>query len=106
MDDEKFITTSHDIFPRHCWRIRMTGVVGKRKPKFDPNTLKPFDKVLARDTVKGQWRCTFYSHEREDIHKYVTTDYTYKYCIPHNDDTRHLVGTFEEAPEFYRYWES
>ena len=76
-----------------------------KKPKFDPKTLKPFDKVLARDSIEGQWRCTFYSHERKDIYKYVTTDYTYKYCIPYNDDTKHLVGTTDEAPEFYRYWE-
>ena len=76
-----------------------------KKAKFDPKTLKPFDKVLARDTVKGQWICTFYSHEKKDIYKYVTTDYNYSYCIPYNDDTKHLVGTSEEAPEFYRYWE-
>ena len=25
--------------------------------------------------------------------------------IPYNDDTKNLVGTNEEAPEFYRYWE-
>ena len=28
----------------------------------------------------------------------------YTYCIPYNDDTKHLVGTTEEAPEYYRYW--
>ena len=76
-----------------------------KKPKFDPKTLKPFDKVLARDSIDGQWRCTFYSHERNDIYTYVTTDYTYKCCIPYNDDTKHLVGTTDEAPDFYRYWE-
>ena len=38
-----------------------------KKPKFDPKTLKPFDKVLARDSIEGQWRCIFYSHERKDI---------------------------------------
>ena len=27
------------------------------------------------------------------------------YCIPFNDDTKHLLDTNEEAPEFYRYWE-
>ena len=32
------------------------------------------------------------------------SDY-YKYCIPYNDDTKHLVGTKDEAPEYYRYWE-
>lgn len=25
--------------------------------------------------------------------------------IPQNDDTKHLVGTTEAAPEYYRYWE-
>ena len=25
--------------------------------------------------------------------------------IPYNDDTEHLVGTTEGAPDFYRYWE-
>ena len=29
----------------------------------------------------------------------------YQYCIPYNDETKHLVGTTEEAPEYYRYWE-
>ena len=77
-----------------------------KKPKFDPKTLQPFDKVLARDSIEGQWRCTFYSHERKDIYKYVTTDYIYNYCcIPYNDDTKHLVGTANKEPEFYRYWE-
>ena len=25
--------------------------------------------------------------------------------IPYNDETKHLVGTTDEAPEYYRYWE-
>lgn len=29
----------------------------------------------------------------------------YKYCVPYNDETKHLVGTKDEAPEYYRYWE-
>lgn len=82
-----------------------------KKPKFDPNTLNPFDKVLARDTEDTRWRCAFYSHTREieespyNLYKYVATDNVYICCIPYNDDTKHLVGTTEEAPEFYRYWE-
>ena len=36
-----------------------------------------------------------------------TTDTSgFWYCIPYNDDTKHLVGTEEEAPEYYRYWEN
>lgn len=78
-----------------------------KKPKFDPNTLNPFDKVLARDGQHYRWRCTFYSHEREEecTFKYETADSIHKYCIPYNEDTKHLVGTTEEAPEYYRYWE-
>ena len=26
-------------------------------------------------------------------------------AIPYNEETKHLIGTKEEAPEFYRYWE-
>lgn len=77
-----------------------------KKERFDTKTLKPFDKVLVRDENTARWKCAFYSHERgEAIWKYATTDSAYIYCIPYNDDTRHLVGTNEEAPEFYRYWE-
>ena len=82
-----------------------------KKPKFDPKTLKPFDKVLARDSEDTRWRCTFYSHSIEsverlsDLYKYVTTTKNYKCCIPYNEETKHLVGTKDEAPEYYRYWE-
>ena len=88
-----------------------------KKKKFDPKTLKPFDKVLVRDSDgtalvveqdETRWKCALYSHERgnESIpYKYATTDSPYVYCIPYNEDTKHLVGTTEEAPEFYRYWE-
>ena len=79
-----------------------------KKERFDPKTLKPFDKILARDRESTRWRCTFFSHIRdkeEIIYKYVTTNDCYKRCIPYNEDTKHLVGTKDEAPEFYRYWE-
>lgn len=74
--------------------------------KFDPKTLKPFDKVLIRINNADNWRCDFFSYIKEnDIYKYITIKSGYKYCIPYNDDTKHLVGTTDEAPEYYRYWE-
>lgn len=80
-----------------------------KKEKFDPETLAPFDKVLVRDSSDRRWRCEIFSHVRKEYEKYtfkyVTTACTYEFCIPYNDDTKHLVGTNEEAPEFYRYWE-
>ena len=79
-----------------------------KKPKFDPKTLQPFDKVLVRDTNEGQWKCTLFSHiiGKEDCaFRYATAGGGYIYCIPYNNDTKHLVGTADEAPEYYRYWE-
>ena len=73
--------------------------------KFDPKILKPFDKVLVRDNYKECWLCMFFSHIVDGIHiyKYITIGSAFKYCIPYNDDTKHLVGTTEEAPNFYKY---
>lgn len=79
-----------------------------KQPKFDPKTLEPFEKVLARDEENEYWICTFFSRIRDEvrtIYKYATAYAIYKCCIPYNDDTKHLVGTKDEAPEFYRYWE-
>ena len=78
-----------------------------KKEKFDPKTLKPFDKVLVRDSHNAVWSCKWFSHimDLSKFYKYATTGCLYRYCIPYNDDTKHLVGTTEEAPEFYRYWE-
>ena len=76
------------------------------KERFDPKTLKPFDKVLVSDEHHTRWRCSFFSHIVDQLHyKYFTSDSCYKFCIPYNDDTKHLVGTTDEAPEYYKYWE-
>lgn len=77
-----------------------------KQPKFDPKTLQPFDKVLARDYFHDEWRCNFFSHILKDgDFPYVCNYGCFRCCIPYNDDTKHLVGTTEEAPEYYRYWE-
>lgn len=74
--------------------------------KFDPKTLKPFDKVIVFDNDDYAWVCTIFSHQGENHeYPYNTASGAYKYCIPYNDDTKHLVGTTDEAPEYYRYWE-
>lgn len=78
-----------------------------KKEKFDPTTLKPFDKVLVRDVDSKCWRCNLFSHTETEYPMFPYTTHVghFYYCIPYNDDTKHLVGTIEEAPEFYRYWE-
>ena len=78
-----------------------------KKPKFDPKTLQPFDKVLVRDINSEKWKIQLFSHIIKDCfpYEYHCIGSCYNFCIPNNDDTKHLLGTSEEAPEFYRYWE-
>ena len=71
--------------------------------KFDPKTLKPFDKVLVRDNINNPWVCDHFSYINHA--NICITTARCKYCIPYNDDTKHLIGTTDEAPEYYRYWE-
>ena len=80
-----------------------------KKDRFGPRTLKAFNKVLVRDEKYLAWRCEFFSHKSCDntSFPYITVGQrSYMYCIPYNDETKHLVGTTEEAPEYYRYWEN
>ena len=72
-----------------------------KKERFDPKTLKAFDKIIFKG--HGMWFCGLFSH----IHNsYACVGETYYKCvIPYNDDTKHLLGTKDEAPDFYKYWE-
>lgn len=76
------------------------------KDKFDPKTLKPFDRVIVRNN-NGEWKCAIFSHikDYDSDYRYDCCYMIYKYCIPYNDKTKHLVGATDEAPEYYRYWE-
>ena len=76
-----------------------------KKEQFDPKTLKPFDKVIMRNNL-NEWTCAIFSHISDYNYGFPCNccDRVYRYCIPYNDDTKHLVGTTDEAPEYYRYW--
>ena len=76
-----------------------------KKGKFDPNTLKPFDRVLTHFDDE-RWDINFYSYKNSSWPwPYTCMDKSYKYCIPYNDETKHLLGTTDEAPEYYKHWE-
>ena len=75
-----------------------------KKERFDPNTLKAFDRVIVYGMDEG-WFCSIFSHIGEGEYPYNTASGNYAWCIPYNDDTKHLVGTTDEAPELYKYWE-
>lgn len=73
--------------------------------KFDPKTLQPFDKVLVRDN-DCHWIADLFSHIDEGINGGICCScFRWRQCIPYNEETKHLVGTKEDCPEFYKWWE-
>lgn len=96
------------LFPSK--EVRTWNNFHPKKPKFDPKTLKPFDRVL----VKRGYNKNYYWFA-DFITASPVTDADIRYCtmtsvnanmvIPYNDETKYLVGATEEAPEYYRYWE-
>lgn len=73
--------------------------------KFDINKLKPFDKVLVRDNNYSNWRCCFFDSISElPGFKFRTAVSINAQCVPYNDETKHLVGTKEPCPEYYKNW--
>ena len=76
----------------------------QKKDKFDPKTLQPFDKVLVRDDSISTWKPDHFGYKANKTFCRCVSSY-FMQCIPYNDDTKHLVGTNDEVPEYYRYWE-
>ena len=74
-----------------------------KKDKFDPNTLKTFDKVLVRTNSNTIWEPDFFGYIDGNWVMCIATGNVQ--CVPYNDDNKHLMGTKQEAPEYYRYWE-
>lgn len=75
-----------------------------KKEKFNPKTLKPFDRVLVRMNTNDKWFCNIFSFINPINGYFVCILANWRCCIPYNDETKHLVGTTDEAPEYYRYW--
>ena len=73
-----------------------------KKPKFDPKTLQPFDKVLVQEF--GKWTIDFFAYFNPNSETpYYCIGHFADIILPYNDGTKHLVGTNIAAPEFYRY---
>ena len=78
--------------------------------KFNPKDFKPFDKVLLREGYGFKWHPTFLEKIlKEPSGEYSAVElingYKWDMCIPYNDETNHLVGTTNDCPEYYKWWE-
>ena len=80
-----------------------------KKHRFDPKTFQPFDKVLVKrgDESYYLWFPDFISLPPNDVDEKIlcmNTDDVVM-VIPYNEETKRLIDTNDDAPEFYRYWE-
>ena len=80
-----------------------------KKGRFDPKTLNVFDKVLVK--ISNEYYCTWFAdfvaepaHVKNETPLIIGAKEA-DMVIHYNDETKYLVGTTEEAPEYYRYWE-
>ena len=109
-DDGRFFSTSEEclIFPSKDNRDWSTWVNPKPKAeRFDLKTMKPFDKVLVRDDDNDFWRPAFFSafNSRFGYPVALIGIEDFMRAVPYNEETEALVGTRDEAPEYYRWWE-
>ena len=78
--------------------------------KFNQKDFKTFDKVLIRDDDGFEWCPTFLEKiSKEPSGKYsaveIISGCKWDMCIPYNEETKHLCGTTDDCPEFYKWWE-
>lgn len=71
--------------------------------KFPLDSLKSFDRVLVKDDQEDStWKCALFSHVCKSRLQVCANTEPWDMCVPYNADTKHLVGTTDDAPEFYR----
>ncbi len=77
--------------------------------RFKTTEFQPFDKVLCRQNISNKWDCEFFSEFLYPVGDYpcvrVTGRALYYQCIPYNNRTAHLVGTDDDCPDYYKWWE-
>ena len=71
--------------------------------KFDVNTLQPFDRVLVRFSNNLNWQIGLFGYKYEKL--IYSNGTVYYQCVPYNDETKHLLGTTEDCPDYYKWWE-
>lgn len=76
---------------------RFFGIEEKQECEFEP-----FQQVLVRDDCKRRWVCAlfnFYDRRKETSYPFVCIGGSFRYCIPYNDQTKHLLGTTDDWEE-------
>lgn len=70
--------------------------------KFDFTTLKPFDKVLVRDSIFGKWKIEFFEKfDKELKFPFICMNGRYSLCIPYNGN-EYLHDTILPCNDYYQ----
>ena len=78
----------------------------KNKPKierFNPKTFQPFDKILVRNEDRMWYIDFFVCFDGQKCVNCIND--RWDYCIPYNEDTKHLLCTKDDCPDYYKWWE-
>ena len=75
--------------------------------KFDITILKPFDKVLVRDSNESRWAINLFGfYVDTDAYPFKCCGYSnlgFVQCIPY-EGNEHLLGTCDDCAEYYKNW--
>lgn len=100
----------HEVMKSHktSWNA-ISKCLEPYKGKFNPYSLKPFDKVLVRQRCIDVWCATYFSHyvnrEGPNTYPYVATHLkSYAQCVPY-EGNEHLLATSDECDEYYKTWD-
>ena len=63
--------------------------------------MKPFDKVLIKNG--NFWTPNFFGYIAGKWVNCVGTGDVE--CVPYNEETKNLIGTNDDCPEYYKWWE-
>lgn len=112
--DDNRVSSEGYRFAKEEEKQQLFDALAKEGKRWNPDTklfedlpkkyeFKPFDKVLVRDYLEDKWMPNFFScYDGASEYKYGciagNSDNVVfsKYCIPYNEETKHLLGTTDE----------
>lgn len=111
-DADGYVTDSHgeSMFIGNCGEYFQPAPPDRapnaRTANESGSELKPFDRVLVRDSEGAEWDVSIFKHYDKDdaIYRYRCMDSGWAMCIPYNDETRKLLGTRDNCDRKYITW--
>lgn len=88
------------------WNVEKKVLEEIHKDRFDPSTLKPFDRVLVRDANNECWEVNLYGcyMRRWSSSPFFCINDCFSQCIPY-EGNEHLLGTTNDCDDYYKTWE-